>query len=283
MSTTTAPRTVCAAPPNVRPITGYRTYKCRCYRCSNAANTYDRVRQKAIQNNTWQPLVDATPTLAHLDRLREAGLGCRRIARAAGLNRATVVRYLSDTSRPRPQQIHPEFAEALLAVTVSSAVAAGGRVPSLGSRRRAHALAAVGWPLTAQAEQLGVQVGDYAHSLDRPQLSAGRAEAIAALYERLSGTPGPSSRARAFAKSRGWAPPLAWDDIDDPDETPSVYARGEVCGNGHSYDDGNRYRDPSNGRTRCRVCTNAARARSVKRAKASSTAPAGAPTEGKAA
>jgi hypothetical protein len=54
------------------------------------------------------------------------------------------------------------------------------------------------------------------------------AEAILALYDDLSMTPadGPGAwRALSDARKHGWAPPLAWDDIDDPNETPDT---GEV-------------------------------------------------------
>ena len=37
-------------------------------------------------------------------------------------------------------------------------------------------------------------------------------------------TMGPCLRAARWAKSRGWAPPLAWDNIDDPTEQPNLGA-----------------------------------------------------------
>jgi hypothetical protein len=62
------------------------------------------------------------------------------------------------------------------------------------------------------------------------QVTAGRARQVAALYDDLSMTPPPetnqreriaASRSRNFARQRGWAPPLAWDDIDN-DEAPAT-------------------------------------------------------------
>lgn len=44
------------------------------------------------------------------------------------------------------------------------------------------------------------------------------AEKIAALFEELCMTAGPSVRARNYARRQGYAPPLAWLDIDDPRE-----------------------------------------------------------------
>jgi cobalamin biosynthesis protein CbiG len=48
---------------------------------------------------------------------------------------------------------------------------------------------------------------------------------MAALYDELSATPGPSEVAARHARERGWAPPLAWDDIDDPEDRPQGVAR----------------------------------------------------------
>lgn len=44
------------------------------------------------------------------------------------------------------------------------------------------------------------------------------------VYERLSMSPGPSQTCRDRARSRGYAPPLAWDEhtIDDPRATPQL-------------------------------------------------------------
>ena len=36
-----------------------------------------------------------------------------------------------------------------------------------------------------------------------------------------------ANRARTWAKRHGFAPPLAWDDIDDPDEKPNYGERAD--------------------------------------------------------
>jgi hypothetical protein len=43
---------------------------------------------------------------------------------------------------------------------------------------------------------------------------------IDALFRELSMTPGPSAITRRRALRFGWLPPLAWTNIDDPDERP---------------------------------------------------------------
>lgn len=227
---------VCQAPPHVSANTGYRNYKCHCPRCRTGARDYDNQRRVGRRNGTWRSLVDAQPTLNHLNQLAKVGVGYRRIARAAKLSPEVVRRYMSDTDRPFPKRIRPASAEALLRVTGRDALEAGARVPALGSRRRARALAALGWSLTWQAQQVGVSRTDYANSLIHPQVSAGRAAAIAGLFDRFSGTPGPSSHARLGAQRRGWPPPLAWDDdLDDPRARPSFgrAPRKKTCTNTH--------------------------------------------------
>lgn len=94
----------------------------------------------------------------------------------------------------------------------------------LGSQRRLRALmaighsegdlaAALGWTRRAVS---GLVSGE--HDLTR----ASKAQAVSNLYERLCTTAGDSRRARSWAQRRGWAPPLAWDDIDDPTENPAA-------------------------------------------------------------
>jgi hypothetical protein len=97
-------------------------------------------------------------------------------------------------------------------------------VNALGSRRRLRALMAIGYSEGDLAAALGwsrrtvsgLVAGE--HDLTR----ASKAQAISDVYERLCGTAGDSQRARRWAQRRGWAPPLAWDDIDDPAENPAV-------------------------------------------------------------
>lgn len=98
-------------------------------------------------------------------------------------------------------------------------------VPSLGTRRRVRALQALGYSVPAIASEASLPaktVLDLCYRSDR--VRAETANAIAATYERLCMTPatGPySNRSRLCAQRKGWAPPLAWDDIDNPDERPS--------------------------------------------------------------
>lgn len=94
-------------------------------------------------------------------------------------------------------------------------------IDATGTSRRLRALGAIGWP----AEALGDHLGASKEAVQRwraartPRVHRDTAAAVAALYDRLSATPGPSAYTRQRAASFGWAPPLLWDDLDIDDPT----------------------------------------------------------------
>lgn len=98
------------------------------------------------------------------------------------------------------------------------------RVPSIGVSRRLRALVAIGYPMAYLSRQLSIHQS-YISKLAvgyRNTCNPDTAAKVAALYDRISMTPGPSQAARDKAHRRGWMPPLAWDDdeIDDWLATP---------------------------------------------------------------
>lgn len=108
-------------------------------------------------------------------------------------------------------------------------------VPSLGTRRRIQALMALGWGGPAIDARLGKKrtyVSAILGGGDR-EIHRSTAEAIAKVYDEMSMTLPPqntsherqrATRARNYARRMGWAPPLAWDDIDN-DVRPSFGRR----------------------------------------------------------
>jgi hypothetical protein len=97
-------------------------------------------------------------------------------------------------------------------------------VSSVGTQRRLRALAAIGWDINTLARRGGyepIAIRNW-RAARCPRIKATQAARIAALYEQLSGTQGPSSRSCGHARREGWAPPLLWDelDIDDPAVNP---------------------------------------------------------------
>jgi hypothetical protein len=99
------------------------------------------------------------------------------------------------------------------------------KVPALGSQRRIQALQALGWSRLVIANRLGyTHNGAISYLMRAETMLPDTAARIAAVYDELSMTvptgAGPA-RARTWAKRLGFVPPLAWDAIDDPNETPS--------------------------------------------------------------
>ena len=96
------------------------------------------------------------------------------------------------------------------------------RIDGTGTRRRIQALWAIGWTSQHIADACGWETPQAITEIVnvREQIYATTAATIAHTYERMSMTPGPSAKNRRDAARKGWLPPLAWDDIDDIDETP---------------------------------------------------------------
>jgi hypothetical protein len=100
-------------------------------------------------------------------------------------------------------------------------------VPAIGFVRRYEALHAIGYTGPQIAEEAGLSVNALRsvryHGCDNVRSET--FQRLADAFERLcmDRPEGKyANRARAMAVRRGWAPPLAWDDIDDPDATPNL-------------------------------------------------------------
>jgi len=100
-------------------------------------------------------------------------------------------------------------------------------VPIVGAQRRVQALQRLGWSAEYMSKRLGKCRAWLQMMVKHNQ--SGRIyrrnhEAVAALYDELSMTLGPSRITRMRAEKAGYLPPLAWDDdrIDDPTYTPKL-------------------------------------------------------------
>ena len=170
----------------------------------------------------YQGRVDATPALDHLAMLmRHASIP--EIAAAAGVGDQTI-RYLVDTP---PATVRVATHDRLMALTPAT-------IPTrLGLTRRMRALTAIGWPLKRIAVHAGISPCTARQLRDGEPVFMQRRvrDQVLATYETLSASPPAAAsrgdrsaiaRARNLAASHGWAPPLAWDCIDDPYEVPAV-------------------------------------------------------------
>lgn len=100
-------------------------------------------------------------------------------------------------------------------------------VPITGARRRIHALQALGWSAEDLSTRLGFSrawVNMTIRNNNTGYIYRRNHDLIAALYDELCMTFPPEThctgRQREMARRKGYAPPLAWTDIDDPNEQP---------------------------------------------------------------
>lgn len=106
---------------------------------------------------------------------------------------------------------------------------------TVGVVRRLQALMRIGWSMRALAAEVGVYESTLQEALrtadTRQFVRSTLAAAVVDAYDRLHLTSPEgrgASRARATAAARGYAPPLAWDDIDNDPEPPVVVAEDHV-------------------------------------------------------
>ena len=165
-------------------------------------------------------LTDIVPVdraLAHVTRLRDAGMSCDAITRAAGLGECTL-RHLPYRTRGILRTTEARI------LSVSLAVHDPYLLPVLGTTRRLRGLAVMGWTLRAITGHVPLTTKTLSLLMAgaQPYVTWYAAEHIARAYDQLCMRRGPSERARVYAQRKGWAPPLAWDedDLDDPNAEP---------------------------------------------------------------
>ena len=203
---------------------GYRRHRengeTACTACKAANAKYAKARKLRVDAG-YVTLIPSQKVLEHVQQLQASGMGWRTIADTAGVARSVVARLLRyDTSRPA-QRLRVATVRKLMAVQPQPAD--GSFVNIVPTARRLQALIAIGYTQADLAARMGwtpQNINALVHGR-RPNCTHGVAKTVSDLYEQLSANPGPSKRSRALAARNGWAPPLAWDDIDNLDETPT--------------------------------------------------------------
>jgi len=95
-------------------------------------------------------------------------------------------------------------------------------IDACGTRRRLQALSALGWRGVDLEPLLKIEYRTVSRVAKAKRVTVGTAERVAAVYDRLSMTQGPSATTRRRALAKGWLVPMEWDDdlIDDPRHVP---------------------------------------------------------------
>lgn len=197
---------------------------CRCSTCIRGAYlaNIQRARVRAVHGSN---LIDRDVLLKHVTTLKASGMSQLLIGRLAGVSGSTISYIVNG----RVSGVQRSKALRILAVRPGTFDDVADR-PVLGSRRRLQALYAMGHGAQAIGELAGLHpepLYDIAHG--RTRVIASRvAIGIQAAYRELASRPGDNIRARRIADRNGWHGPLAWDDIDNPDEQPDTDTGEEV-------------------------------------------------------
>lgn len=209
---------------------------CPCDRCERARA---HVRSRRKLRKLGRPArIAATPVAAHIRRLIREGWNQESIGRASGISPSSI----SEIRRGHYETVARDTAVALLSLKVEGSNPRPW-VPSLGTARRLQALQALGWTMRSVCERAGL-TARYGSSLchtGQQFVHVDAAAKIARVYNELSMTPAPdgpaAATARSVARRNGYVPPLAWDDIDDPDEQPdrSVPCGADDCAGAVAY------------------------------------------------
>ena len=176
--------------------------------------------------------VNPEPARKHARTLIAKGATQAAIARASGVSQSQIARLLTNQYTHTQRRIR----DAILQTRIENITHPNGDTgltPAHGTIRRIQALMALGHPAPRIAQATGdptatkITIYNALHADQWVTLTT--RNLIIRAYEALSMTPGTSTWSRNHATKRGWAPPLAWDDIDDPTERPrGLRTRGEA-------------------------------------------------------
>lgn len=167
--------------------------------------------------------IDPAATREHIDDLVSLGASRASIALTAGLTKSVITSLMAGQ-----KNIRRSTAAAILTVTMTDIMGRenhAGFIPAIGAQRRIQALMAIGYRHT-DLEAAGIpNCANCLHAANRRWVARSTHDQIATVFTRLCMTPGPSTKAVSNARKRGYAPPLAWDDIDDPNAIPNLGER----------------------------------------------------------
>lgn len=190
---------------------------CRCQPCTAQGSAY--ASRRSLLTATGRALtVPAAPATKHLRMLRAAGAGWNQLVAVTGCSSSTICALL-DAKR---DEIRRTTAQKILAVRLADVICLKRPVPALGATRRVRALIAAGHRVIDIRDASGVDQTTVSYLIGG-KVTGIRAEThlrIDKAFDHLAMTPGTSTASINRGRRHGWALPLAWDNPDDPDETP---------------------------------------------------------------
>ena len=167
------------------------------------------------------PRVHAQPAIRRIDLLTIMGYDSNAIASTAGVHRQTIARLRSDDPAQYGETLTKRVRDGIMSTTPARILATGeGWMPAWPSVRKLRALKALGMTHQELADGTGIspaRIKNFFLTQHRPLTSMADARKIDAFYRANEFTP---QRNRGNHARRNWAPPLAWENINDPTDTP---------------------------------------------------------------
>lgn len=189
---------------------------CPCPPC----RTEMRHKAKVVRTYGTIPRVTADQAWEVLDRLLADGWTGLAIATAADVPRRSIEGAITEHRRSGHRN---SFGPTISARIVGHGHPTAGQIGSTGARRRLQGLAWQQWDLTLMAAHTGVNETTLAaiRSGATRRVNVRHHDAIVEATNSIGMKVGPSVQARQNAQRKNWVGLLAWDTIDDPNETPS--------------------------------------------------------------
>lgn len=187
-------------------------------------------KRKALAELRGIPVapIPAAPLRQHVNRLLTLGWGSPAIIATARVDGSpTGLLLIANGHSVRAERKWAPVLNLPYSLAVSEHVPDDCLVPSLGAVRRIRALMALGWRHEDVTPLIGGRSSSHLASHRHKTINAHDWRLVDAAYQHLAAVPGPSAKSRKRAAAKGYVPPLAWDDIDDPDETPTGHIADE--------------------------------------------------------
>lgn len=185
-----------------------------CKRPKCTAKSYTRGYCRKHAKITQKPQPTHQQIAATIERLHWLGYTDREMCNAAQIHKDTVYKFRAGKTRT----IRAETFAKLDAITTPNRTRT---VPTWPYTRRIKALMAIG----IQAKEIAAACDTYPRRIreilyeEYPTIARDMADRIHTYYQTASHTP--YKKPVRLIQARNYAPPAAWNDIDDPDEQPA--------------------------------------------------------------